>query len=147
MTACDDASVADEDRFLRFAAADQNHLLWNDDEHRWEPTPAAYKFDPDGISGYLGSGLAGLSLAAADIRRNDAQVVFEFPVGVPRAAGFGVRRDPLEPPQRREDSAHALITYDPERTQKERRTARLLLLSEARLVAGEAPPAPASADG
>lgn len=112
----DDPTIDDGDRLLRRIHPD--HLVYDENQQRWRASSAAFEDVYDGVSVYLGSGLAELDMGEAQVLDGFEQhSLVVFTAGAVRAMDppLGVVRDPDPPgvPPHIASPAHALVTGIP----------------------------------
>ena len=104
MTAApNDASIRDESIVWR--RIPPWHIIYDENLGRWRPSSSAFADDPDGqsMSVVLAEAVGGRGTAEI-LAGHEGFALAAVPVGVVRACGLGVIRDPLE-----SEPAHALV--------------------------------------
>jgi hypothetical protein len=132
MTECeDDRSIVNSDHLYRRIPPTQAPYNHNK-QRRWPSSAALLPSSGDTeVSVYLGSLLEEFGLEpAAVLEGHEDYGLITFPVGAARAAGYGVKRDPILNATRplSADPAHGVLTGTPTTgKQTRRRLARVLL--------------------
>ena len=127
----DDTSISGADHLYRRIPPSQ--APYNENRSRRWPSSAALlpsPADDNEVSVYLASALVEYSLDPMDVLEGHEDYgLICFPVSSARAAGYGIRRDPVLNSKRplRVDPAHAVLTGTPLTSKQKRKPARNLL--------------------
>jgi hypothetical protein len=127
----DDASISGADHLYRRIPPSQ--APYNENRRRRWPSSAALlpsSDDDNEVSVYLGSALEEHGLDPMDVLEGHEDYgLICFPVSSARAAGYGIRRDPVLNSKRplRVDAVHAVLTGTPLTSKQKRKPARTLL--------------------
>lgn len=126
-----DISVSDTDNLYRRIPPSQ--APYNENRKRRWPSSAALlpsQDDDNEVSVYLGSVLEKCNLTPLDVLEGHEDYgLICFPASSARAAGYGIRPDPVLNSRRplRVDPAHAVLTGTPLTSKQKRKPARTLL--------------------
>lgn len=106
----DDASIPDDESLYRRVRGDSINTVFDENLNRLRPSGAALEIADDGLSVFIGSGVAGLGLGPDAVTDGHAGYgVAECQVAACRALELGVVPDPINPPAHICDPAHALV--------------------------------------